>query len=58
MTTVLSRQTQKTKHYQTNQQVKYLHLEAEVDMLLQKINALSQRKQADEISAASSSISS
>jgi hypothetical protein len=48
MATLLSNQTnqtQKTKHYQTNQQVKYLHLEAEVDMLLQKLNSLMQRKQ-------------
>ena len=45
MTTLLSEQTKKTQHYQTNQQVKYLHLEAEVDMLLQKINALAQQKQ-------------
>ena len=47
MATLLSSQTPKTKHYQTNQQVKYLHLEAEIDMLLQKINALTQRKQLD-----------
>ncbi len=45
MATLLSDQTQKTKHYQTDQQVKYLHLEAEVDMLLQRITALMQRKQ-------------
>ena len=45
MTTLLSTQTKKTRHYQTNQQVKYLHLEAEIDMLLQKINNLAQRKQ-------------
>ena len=47
--TILSSQTQKAKYYQTNQQVKYLHLEAEVDMLLQKINALTQRKQLDKV---------
>ena len=45
MATLLSSQTKKTKHYKTNQQVKYLHLEAEVDLLLQKINTLAQRKQ-------------
>ena len=45
MATLLSNQTQKTKHYQTDQQVKYLHLEAEVDMLLQRITALMERKQ-------------
>lgn len=44
MATLLSNQTQKTRHYQTDQQVKYLHLEAEVDMLLQRITALMQRK--------------
>ena len=46
MATLLSNQTL-NKHYQTNQQVKYLHLEAEIDMLLQKINALTQRKQSE-----------
>jgi hypothetical protein len=54
MATLLSNQTnqtQKTTHYQTNQQVKYLHLEAEVDMLLQKINALMQRKQVTELTS-------
>ena len=45
MATLLSNQTEKTRHYQTNQQVKYLHLEAEVDVLLQKINNLMQRRQ-------------
>ncbi len=45
MATLLSNQTQKTHHYQTDQQVKYLHLEAEIDMLLQRITALMQRKQ-------------
>ncbi len=45
MATLLSNQTTKTKHYQTDQQVKYLHLEAEVDMLLQRITALMERKQ-------------
>jgi hypothetical protein len=54
MATVLSNQTNqipKTTHYQTNQQVKYLHLEAEVDLLLQKINALMQRKQVTELTS-------
>ncbi|MBW4537270.1 MAG: hypothetical protein KME09_25365 [Pleurocapsa minor HA4230-MV1] len=49
MATVLSNPTPKTTHYQTNQQVKYLHLEAEVDMLLQKLNVLTQRKQLTEL---------
>ena len=44
MATLLSSQTLKTKHYQTDQQVKYLHLEAEVDMLLQKLTSLKQQK--------------
>ncbi len=52
MATLLSTQTLKTKHYQTDQQVKYLHLEAEVDMLLQKLTTLKQQKQLlEEISA-------
>ena len=53
MATLLSNQTQKTKLYQTHQQVKYLHLEAEVDMLLQKLNALRQRKQLTELASQS-----
>ncbi len=44
MATLLSNQTQKTRHYQTDQQVKYLHLEAEVEMLLQRLTALMQRQ--------------
>lgn len=40
MATLLSTPAQKTRHYQTDQQVKYLHLEAEVDMLLQKLTTL------------------
>ncbi|MGL5831761.1 MAG: hypothetical protein ACRC1Z_00820 [Waterburya sp.] len=56
MVTLLSNQTQKTKHYQKNQQVKYLHLEAEVDMLLQKLNALMQRKQVRELTSQISSL--
>ena len=43
MTTLLS--TNGAKHYQTDQQVKYLHLEAEVDILLQKLTSLQQQKQ-------------
>ncbi len=43
MTTLLS--TDSAKHYQTDQQVKYLHLEAEVDMLLQKLTALQKQEQ-------------
>ncbi|MDJ0593694.1 MAG: hypothetical protein QNJ72_27555 [Pleurocapsa sp. MO_226.B13] len=55
MTTFLSTQTQKTRHYQTDQQVKYLHLEAEVDMLLQKLTTLQQQKQLlEELSTKSS----
>ncbi|MGB5636823.1 MAG: hypothetical protein WBM44_29915 [Waterburya sp.] len=53
MTTLLSNRTQKTQHYQTNQQVKYLHLEAEVDMLLQRITALMQRKQITSVASES-----
>ncbi len=45
MATLLSTQTLKTKYYQTDQQVKYLHLEAEVDMLLQKLTTLKRQKQ-------------
>lgn len=45
MATLLSDRTQKTKYYQTERQIKYLHLEAEVDMLLQKLTALIERKQ-------------
>lgn len=45
MATLLSNQTLKTRHYQTNQQVKYLHLEAEIDILLQKITTLKQQKE-------------
>ena len=55
MATLLSSQTLKTKHYRTDQQVKYLHLEAEVDMLLQKLTSLKQQKQLlEEISTRSS----
>lgn len=48
MTTLLDTQTnqvKKTKHYQTDQQLKYLHLEAEIDMLLQRMTTLKQRKE-------------
>ena len=45
MATLLSNQIQKAKHYQTDQQVKYLHLEAEVDLLLQRLTSLSQRQE-------------
>jgi hypothetical protein len=51
MAAFISNQTQKTQHYQTNQQVKYLHLEAEVDMLLQKLNSLTQRKQGNKLAS-------
>ena len=56
MTTLLSKEAQKTKHYQADQQVKYLHLEAEVDMLLQKLTTLKKQKQLlEELSHKSSS---
>lgn len=45
MTTVLPIQTQKARHYPADQQVKYLHLEAEIDMLLQKLTTLNKQKQ-------------
>jgi hypothetical protein len=54
MATLLSTQTQKTRHYQTDQQVKYLHLEAEIDILLQKLTAYKEQKQVlEEFSAKS-----
>jgi hypothetical protein len=54
MATLLSTQTQKTKHYQTDQQVKYLHLEAEIDILLQKLTVYKEQKQVlEEFSAKS-----
>jgi len=34
-----------TKCYQANQQVKYLHLEAEIDVLIQKLQVLKKTKQ-------------
>lgn len=43
MTTLLSKTTSNTKE-QADRQIKYLHLEAEVDMLLQKITTLIERK--------------
>lgn len=45
MSTLLSNQNRKTKHYQTDQQVKYLYLEAEVEMLLQKLTILKGEKE-------------
>lgn len=33
------------KCYQTSQQVKYLHLEAEIDVLIQQLQALKKTKQ-------------
>ena len=45
MTTLLPIQVQKTKHYAANQQVKYLHLEAEIDMLLQELTTHKEQKQ-------------
>ncbi len=58
MATLLSSQTQKTRHYQTDQQVKYLHLEAEVDMLLQKLTTLMQRQQLNSLASKSANIDS
>ncbi len=55
MATLLTNPTQNTKHYQTDQQVKYLHLEAEVDMLLQRITNLMQRKEITSLPLQSSS---
>ncbi len=55
MATLLSTQTQKTQHYQTDQQVKYLHLEAEIDILLQKLTAFKEQNQLLEELAAKSS---
>ena len=55
MATLLSSQTLKTKHYQIDRQVEYLHLEAEVDLLEAKLTALKQQKQLlEEISTRSS----
>ena len=45
MATLLLDRNQKTKHYQTDQQVKYLHLEAEIEVLLQRLTNLKQHKQ-------------
>ena len=45
MATLLAAQPKKTRYYQTDQQVKYLHLEAEVDMLLQRLTKLKEQKQ-------------
>lgn len=43
---------QMTKCYQADQQVKYLHLQAEVDVLLQQLQTLKQQKQIlEELSA-------
>lgn len=36
--------TKVTQSYQTNQQLKYLHLEAEVEVLLQQLQTLKQRR--------------
>jgi hypothetical protein len=33
--------------YQADQQVKYLHLQAEIDVLLQQLRTIEQQKQAD-----------
>lgn len=45
MDTLLSNQIQKSQYYQTDQQMKYLHLEAEINLLLQKLTTLKQQKQ-------------
>ncbi|WP_319420324.1 hypothetical protein [Pleurocapsa sp. FMAR1] len=52
MATLLS--THSAKHYQTDQQVKYLHLEAEVDILLQKLTALQKQQLLKKLSTKSS----
>ena len=56
MATLLSNQTQKTRHYQTDQKVKYLHLEAEVEMLRQRLTALMQRQLSIPLTSESSKI--
>jgi len=43
-----SRQTKIMQSYQTDQQLKYLHLEAEVEVLLQHLQTLKQRQQISE----------
>ena len=57
MTTLLPDKISKTNHYQTDRQIEYLHLEAEVEMLLQKLTSLIERKRltADESSQANQS---
>ncbi len=59
MATLLSSQTQETaetsvsqfnlqqmtKHYQADQQVKYLHLQAEIEVLLQQLTTLKQQQE-------------
>jgi hypothetical protein len=37
--------------YQADQQVKYLHLQAEIDVLFQQLQALKQQKQSDTLVA-------
>ncbi|MCW6036444.1 hypothetical protein K4A83_09195 [Spirulina subsalsa FACHB-351] len=38
------------KAYQTEQQLKYLHLQAEVEVLLQQLQALSRQQSASKVS--------
>ena len=44
-TTVIAKLNQMTQCYQADQQVKYLHLQAEIDVLIQKLQTLKQQKQ-------------
>lgn len=46
---------QMTKHYQADQQVKYLHLQAEIEVLLQQLTTLKQQQNVLEESSAKSS---
>ncbi|MEG3438344.1 hypothetical protein V0288_14535 [Pannus brasiliensis CCIBt3594] len=53
MTTVLTTESSALKHirtaYQVDQQVKYLHLEAEIEVLLQQLQSLKRKNQQDSI---------
>ena len=39
-----------TKHYPADQQVKYLHLQAEIEVLLQELQTIKQHKGSSELS--------
>ncbi|BAZ43286.1 hypothetical protein NIES4102_02860 [Chondrocystis sp. NIES-4102] len=45
-----------TLNYSTDQQVKYLHLEAEIDMLLQKLTNLKKKQLLEKISVKSATV--